>query len=113
MCRGCTSPHGVRILSTATISLMRQNFLPAGAEKYYNWQQLQGYGYGLGVRTHIAPARSGGLSPLGEFGWGGAAGAYVMIDPDNRVAAFYGQHMCNNLEPYVHPRLRNTIYGCL
>lgn len=113
MCLGGTSPQGARILSPATINLMRQNFLPDGAEADFNWPQLQGYGYGLGVRTHICPAKGGGLSPIGEFGWGGAAGAYVMIDPGNRLAAFYGQHMRNNLEPYVHPRLRNTIYGCL
>ena len=58
-------------------------------------------------------AAGGSVSPIGEFGWGGAAGSYVMIDQENRLAAFYGQHMRNNLEPYVHPRLRNTIYGCL
>ncbi len=113
MCLGGTSPQGVRILSPATVDLMRQNFLPAVAEGDYNWPQLQGYGYGLGVRTHVNPAKSGGLSPIGEFGWGGAAGSYVMIDPQNRLSAFYGQHMRNNLEPYVHPRLRNILYASL
>lgn len=113
MCLGGTSPQGARILSRATIDLMRTNFLTAEMAPYFNWEQFVGYGYGLGVRTHVSHAKSGGLSPLGEFGWGGAAGAYVLIDPDNRVAAFYGQHMRNNLEPYVHPRLRNIVYGCL
>lgn len=108
-----TSPAGVRILAPATVDLMRQNFLPAGTEQYFSWEQVQGYGYGLGVRTHICPAKSGSPSPLGEFGWGGAAGAYVLIDPETRLAAFYGQHMRNNLEPYVHPRLRNILYACL
>lgn len=56
-------------------------------------------------------AKGGSLGPVGEFGWGGAAGAYVMIDPDNQLAVFYGQHMRNNLEPYVHPRLRNIVYS--
>ena len=72
-----------------------------------------GYGYGLGVRTHVDKKVSGSLSPVGEFGWGGAAGAYVLIDPDNRVTAYYAEHMLNSQEPYVHPRLRNILYACL
>ena len=66
--------------------------------------------YGLGVRTMVSPAQGGALSAIGEFGWGGAAGSYIMIDPDHRLCAFYAQHMLNNQEPYVHPRLRNLIY---
>ena len=50
---------------------------------------------------------------MGEFGWGGAAGSYVMIDPSNHLSVFYAQHMLNNKEPYVHPRLRNLTYSCL
>ena len=57
-----------------------------------------------------AAAQGGALSAIGEFGWGGAAGSYIMIDPDHRLCAFYAQHMLNNQEPYVHPRLRNLIY---
>ena len=39
----------------------------------------KGYRYGLGVRVLNDTAES--KSPVGEFGWDGAAGAYVMIDP--------------------------------
>ena len=79
----------------------------------FNWSQLAGYGYGLGVRTVIDRAAGGVMSPVGEFGWGGAAGAYVMIDPENRLSVFYAQHMLNNMEPYVHPRIRNIVYGII
>ena len=103
---------GERILSKATIDLMRTNHLNDAQMKDFCWIQMAGYGYGLGVRTMVDRTR-GALSPVGEFGWGGAAGAYVLIDPDNRVTAYYAQHMLNNQEPYVHPRLRNLIYSCL
>jgi len=109
---GGIAPNGERILSRHTIDLMRTNHLTEALTDF-NWIQMAGYGYGLGVRTMIDRAKGGSLSPIGEFGWGGAAGAYVLIDPDNRIAVFYAQHLLNNQEPYVHPRIRNIVYSCL
>ena len=104
---------GNRILSCRTVDLMRTNRLCPEMLKTYDWDALAGYGYGLGVRTMIDPAKGGALSPVGEFGWSGAAGAYFLADPENELAVFYVQHMIDNLEHYVHPRLRNLIYSCL
>lgn len=61
----------------------------------------------------IDRAKGGAIGPVGEFGWGGAAGSYVLIDPSSRTALFYCQHMLNNKEPYTHPRLRNVLYACV
>jgi len=104
---------GERILSPGTVNLMRTNHLCPAQQKAFDWPPFIGYGYGLGVRTMPDRSLSGSAGPVGEFGWGGAAGAYVLIDPDNRVTAYYAQHMLNNQEPYVHPRLRNLLYACL
>lgn len=108
-----TSPEGVRILSPRTVDLMLSDHLTAATRPDYNWDHMKGYGYGLGVRTHVAPAESGSLSPVGEFGWAGAAGCMAIIDPVNQVTVMYGMHMLNSQEPYVHPRLRNIVYSCL
>lgn len=113
LANGGVGKTGKRILSPATIELMRTNQLCGQALSDLNWKQLSGYGYGLGVRTALDKAEGGILSPVGEFGWGGAAGAYVMIDPENNLAVYYAQHMLNNLEPYIHPRIRNIVYSCL
>jgi len=113
MACGGVGATGERILSGAAIDLMRENQLDEAQLKDFNWPQLLGYGYGLGVRTMMNRAAGGSLSSVGEFGWGGAAGAYLMIDPGNRLSVFYAQHMLNNKEPYVHPRIRNIVYGCL
>ena len=110
---GGVGKTGKRILSRAGIDLMRANQLGPEQLKDFNWSQMTGYGYGLGVRTVIDRAAGGILSPVGEFGWGGAAGAYLLVDPENRVSVFYAQHMRNNQEPWVHPRLRNIVYGIL
>ncbi|MCI3920810.1 beta-lactamase family protein [Paenibacillus sp. TRM 82003] len=108
-----TNGDGARILSPAAVELMRTDHLTEATRGDYAWDHLAGYGYGLGVRTHIAPARSGLLSPWGEFGWSGAAGCMAVIDPDQQVTVMYAQHLLNSQEPYVHPRLRNIIYACL
>lgn len=108
-----TSPDGVRILSSATVDLMRTDHLAGNMRGDFCWEQLKGYGYGLGVRTHISQAESGSLSPRGEFGWSGAAGCLAIIDPASQLTVMYAQHLLNNQEPFVHPRLRNIVYACL
>lgn len=112
-CRG-TGATGARIISPSTIDLMRENQLdPLRMEDFHRaFTQFRGYGYGLGVRTLI-DRTAGSLSPLGEFGWGGAAGAYLLADPSNELSICYVQHMLNNQERIIHPRLRNITYASL
>lgn len=105
--------NGYRYLSPASVNLWRSNTLDSEQIKTFEWPHLNGYGYGYGVRTMIDPASCGSLSPVGEFGWGGAAGVWVIIDPDNSLAMVYTQHMLGNDEIYIAPRLRNTFYSCL
>ncbi len=106
------SRTGEQILSPAAIDLMRANHLTASLLNDFDPKRIGGYGYGLGVRTMIDQAAGGALSPLGEFGWSGAAGSYVLIDPANRLSVFYAQHMLNPQNPYVHPRVRDITYSC-
>lgn len=110
---GGSTPKGERILAPTTVELMKANRLSPSQLESFNWEPLQGYGYGLGVRTLIDPAAAGSPSPVGEFGWTGAAGAYMLIDTKNRLALFYAHHMLNNQEHITSPRLRNTLYSCL
>ena len=77
-----------------------------------NWKQLDGYGYGLGVRTLITKT-AGSLCNLGEFGWGGAAGATAMVDTKEKLSVFFVQHSLNPREEWYMPRLRNIVYTCL
>lgn len=55
----------------------------------------------------------GSTGNLGEFGWGGAAGATVLVDPDLKLSVFYAHHMLNPQEHYYQPRLRNIVYSCI
>lgn len=113
LARGGKSHLGEQLLSPGTIELLRTNQLTKEQSPFFNWPQLQGYGYGLGVRTLVDKAKSGSIGSLGEFGWGGAAGATLLADPDREFAFFYAHHMLNPQEEYYQPRLRNAAYSCL
>ena len=74
----------------------------------------QGYGYGLGVRT-LVDRSAGQRSSLGEFGWDGAAGSYILMDPAPQVAIVYTQHVLNWPARFgcIHAPLRDLTYEAL
>ena len=51
------------------------------------WDTLKRYSYGLGVRCPI-PGR-----PELDYGWGGAAGAFLAVIPSLEITFFYVQHV--------------------
>ena len=112
LANGGVGVTGEKILSVDTIDLLRTNQLNTNQLKSFDWPQLKGYGYGLGVRTLIDRAAVSNGN-LGEFGWGGAAGATVLVDPEFKLSVFYAHHMLNPQEDYYQPRLRNVIYDCI
>jgi hypothetical protein len=61
------------------------------------------------------PCVSLSRSPVGEFGWDGAAGAFSMIDTENRLALFFATHVkgAKYIYSVIHPALRNLVYETL
>ena len=113
LANGGVGLNGARILASRTVDLMRTNAISEQQRKDMSWGDLRGYGYGLGVRTMVDRIAGGSNGPVGEFGWAGAAGSWVMIDPENKLCAFYAEHTLNNHQDFYIPRLRNIIYSCL
>jgi CubicO group peptidase (beta-lactamase class C family) len=91
MCNYGVAENGERILSEKSINAMRTNRLNEKSlddfAEFGGWSKA-GYGYGLGVRTLIDRERNNSLSEIGEFGWDGACGCYVVIDPAAQIAIF-------------------------
>lgn len=100
--------NGNKLLKKETIDMMRTNQL--GVQAYEDFRlRKPGYAYGLGVRTDAW----GSFAHKGEFGWDGAAGAYVMIDPDNHIGVFYVTHVRNHgeyLYQVLHQAIRDAVY---
>lgn len=72
-----------------------------------------GYEYGLGVR--VLKSNLFSKSPVGEFGWDGAAGAFALVDVKNKISITYMQHIMGFARVYteIHPMIRNLSYSCL
>lgn len=104
---GGVGKSGNRILKQETINLWKTNQLSGQAAEDFD-NMRRGYGYGLGVRVHIDPTRSGTISPVGEFGWDGAAGAFSMVDPVNNISLTYFQHVCGFAPD--QSAIRNALY---
>ncbi len=113
MASGGVGDTGRRILKPETIDLMRRNWLNEQELRDFLLPGKPGYGYGLGVRTLIDGSRS--KSPVGEFGWDGAAGCFVLIDPKNRIGLFYAQEVLGMMSSFgeIHPAIRDLTYEAL
>jgi CubicO group peptidase (beta-lactamase class C family) len=103
--------RGIRLLGKNTVRLMAENHLNNQQLKDFNWPFQAGYGYGLGVRVMINLTAGGSNSPVGEFGWAGLAGTWVMMEPEESLSAVYMQQMIPNMEENHALRLRSVIFG--
>ncbi len=111
LANGGVGESGARILKPESIERMRRDWLTPVQRADFTQMKTEGvYSYGLGVRTHVGGGSA--KSPLGEFGWDGAAGAYCLIDPENRLSVVYMQHVLSQKDAFecIHPRIRDLIY---
>lgn len=109
---GCT---GAQILRPETIDLMRSEQLSSYLmDNEFSCAGGPGYGYGLGVRTLIDKSE-GQRSALGEFGWDGAAGSYLLMDPTHGLSITFTMHVRGwpALIGFGHIPLRDLTYQVL
>lgn len=104
---------GRRIMGRKTIDVMRSNQLSPVQMKDFVNPYLEGYGYGLGVRTRVEDRRNTANTSLGEFGWTGFMGTYVAIDPEEKTSVVYMHNSIPNREQYIHHRVRDMAFGLL
>lgn len=110
---GGTGRNNRSILRPETIHLMASPQLnDKGLHSFRLGGFHTGYSYGCGVRTLIDQSCS--QSPLGEFGWDGAAGAYALVDPENHISLFYCQQVLGMIQAFtqIHPQIRDLAYAC-
>jgi len=114
LCNYGLAPNGERILRPETVNDMRKARLGADAQldfARFGGVSKSGYSYGLGVRTLVDREDNNSLSLNGEFGWDGARGCYVVVDPDAEVALFYAQQEGGWPWYRWHGTVRNYAYA--
>lgn len=77
--------RGGVFLKPETLQLMITDRL-TDAQKTTYWTK-DTHGYGLGVRCHD----KGEINV--DFGWGGAAGAYLAVDPEREISIYFACHL--------------------
>lgn len=100
--------RGARLLGRKTVEMMSSNQLSDEQMKTFGWRE-RGYGYGVGMRVNLKPWVLNGS--VGEFGWDGMMGTWMLIDPAEGLTVVYLQ----NMFPYNTNGMRLTpiVYGAL
>ncbi len=114
LCNGGAAQNGARLLKKETVDLMRTKRLAKDAQQdfeAFGGPSKYGYSYGLGVRTLVDRERNNSLSRNGEFGWDGACGCYVLMDPGSQLALFYAQQEAGSQWWFWHGTVRNMAYA--
>jgi len=103
---------GKRILSPASVNMMRQNHLPEDIKAAPGIGLGEGVGFGLDFAVVTDPVKAGGLYGKGTYYWSGAAGTWFWIDPvyDIVVVGFVQRMMGG---PNMHNLSRTAVYQAL
>ena len=115
MACGGTSTDGYVLLRPETVKMIHSEQLATfTVNSAFTCAAGEGYGYGLGVRT-LVNKNKGQRSPLGEFGWDGAAGSYVLMDTQNKLSIFFATHLLRwpARLGVLHAPIRDLAYDCL
>ena len=109
---GGKAKNGYRLLREDTVAMMEINRLNDVHMNDYVGTRHHGYGWGLCGRVHTDPVYSLSPSSVGEFGWDGAAAAYILIDRKKRLALYFATSVMGCAYAYhkLHHRIRDLAY---
>ncbi len=96
--------EGARLLRAETVALAASNLAPNGL------LTPQGDAFGAAMRI-VRPQSARPGMPAGQYGWGGAAGTTMWVDPANQLSGvFMTQFMPQDAYP-IQDELRTAIYA--
>ncbi len=97
--------NGKRLLSPATIRMMRSNQIG----------QLEIGGNKFGLGFEIVPENNEGRSPLsaGSFSWGGMFSSSYWIDPKEKIVAQLFINQYPNSHGEIHNKFKSLVYAAL
>ena len=110
---GGTGSSGQRILSPESINVIRTDLLgPDSHKDIETTMGRQGYGYGVGMQILMDPAAIGSIAKPGVFGWDGAAGAAMIMYPEEKLSLVFMIHVRNYGYSYgtIHPKVRDLLF---
>ena len=103
----------IEMLKNATQNQISKSFLPYQIKnfdiKVLDENVFEPYGWGYGFRVHL---QNNNFNNKGEFGWGGAANTYFLVDPKYKLSAVLMTQVFQG-DPNLHKDFYNYIYSQL
>ena len=103
----------IEMLKNATQNQISKSFLPYQIKnfdiKVLDENVFDPYGWGYGFRVHL---QNNNFNNKGEFGWGGAANTYFLVDPKYKLSAVLMTQVFQG-DPNLHKDFYNYIYSQL
>ena len=110
-----TALNGYQLLKPETVEMFRTPQLDPvrHMDMMRAFPYMPGYSYGLGVRTFINNSNS--TAAKGHFGWDGAGGFLIYVDPDNNMTFVFAESVLGSTPSalIVHNKLRDMVYLCM
>ena len=110
---------GRRILAPRTVEYMASNHLPGNADltafgrPLFAETSYDGVGFGLGMSVTLDPVAAKVPGSVGDFGWGGAASTWFMVDPvEDLTLTFMTQLMPSSTHP-LRSQLKQIVHQAL
>jgi CubicO group peptidase (beta-lactamase class C family) len=101
----------VVLLGRKTVELMTFDHLPREHDNLRIGTQCFRFGLGVSVMTDVAASRC--LSSLGEFGWGGALGTQVWINPQEEMLAMIMIQVRSDIPTGIMDIYKRMVYQAL
>ncbi len=117
--RGNGEANGVRLLAPHTVKLMASNHLPGGADLETVGRPLfaetpyPGVGFGLAMSVTINPTETRNAGSVGDYGWGGAASTWMLIDPVEDLTLTFMVQLLPSSTHQVRTQLKQAVYQAL
>lgn len=111
--------NGVRLLSPSTISMMASNHLPGNVDlttygrPLFAETSFDGVGFGLAVSVTLDPILAKAPGSVGDYGWGGAASTWAMVDPVEDLTVFFATQLLPSSTWPIRSEIRPLLYQAL
>lgn len=106
--------RGNTILSEKTVEFMTGTHLAPALQDYINqWENLPGYTYANLMRIMIDPGAAVSMSAMGEYGWDGWLGTYMMNDPSNNITLLIMHQKTDSGTTVYTRKIRNVLFSAI
>lgn len=103
--------QGRRILGENTVRFIRTPQLTKPQYDSIYFDSIPGYSYGNFMRVLVDNAAGSTNGSLGEYGWDGLPGCYMMIDPAKQLLLLYMQQIAEGGDNSMRRKIRQITYA--